>query len=175
MAAPALIIGVIIVIIIIAAAAVVLSSGSKPGESTTTSPSGSSGYTVTCVTQYQQGLPSPGNLTCTDATLNNGVLSFKTTQNAGTDTNVSFYLSAPSGTFLGKQIQGFYINSTSPTSATWNPGQTLTVTFDLTPAQVSSLVSGSQSGSSAILGWSWSNATSVGNGGTFASLTVAQG
>ncbi len=175
MAAPVLIIGIIVVIVAVVGAAVVLSGGSKPNGSTTTA-GVSSGYTVTCTTQYQQGLgPAPDNLTCTGATLSGGVLSFETTQSTGTDTDVSFYLSSASGTFLGRQIQGFYINSTSPTNATWSSGQTLTVTFDLTPQQVSDLVTASQSGASAILGWNWNNATSPGNGGTFASLTVAQG
>ncbi|MCW6159609.1 MAG: hypothetical protein LVQ95_00775 [Candidatus Micrarchaeales archaeon] len=174
MAASMLIIGIIVVVVIVVGAAVVLSGGSKSATTTSTA-AGSGGYTVTCTTDYQQGLASAGNLTCTGATLNNDVLSFQTTQNSGVDTAVSFYLSVPSGTMLGKQIQGFYINSTSPTNATWQPGQVLTVTFDLTPQQVSALVTSSQAGSSAILGWNWNNATSPGNGGTFASLTVAQG
>jgi hypothetical protein len=96
-------------------------------------------------------------------------------QDSGLDTNVSFYLTSASGNMGGTYVNGFYINSASPVNATWSPGQTLTVTFDLTPQQVSSLIAASKSGAPAGVGWNWDNATSQGNGGIFASLTALNG
>lgn len=174
----ALVILAIIVIIIIAAA--VLVSTGKPPSGTSGVGAGiggaPGGYLVNCTPYYQQGLPTNGNLTCSNAKLSGDVLTFQTAQYNGTYPEVSFYLTSPSSSTYN--ITGFYINATSPTNVTWSRGQTLAVRFDLTPQQVTSLAKASAYGGGPALGWSWftSNSTSAtSGGGLFASINVKTG
>jgi hypothetical protein len=188
-----LIVGVIVVVIIVVAAVALLaghgssapvttskgSSGtgsgtgtggnSTSGKNTTTTTAPPGGYTVNCTPYYNEGIVSAANTTCTNATLSNNVLTLQTAAINSTYSNASFYLTSPGSSTMN--ITGFYINATSPTNATLSPGQTVTVTFDLTSQQVSSLVKASSYGGNAGVGLTWGNATSNG-GGLFASLSA---
>jgi hypothetical protein len=142
-----------------------------------------SGYVVNCTAYYLENLPSSGNLTCSNATLINNVLKFQTTQDTGSYTAINFYLILGNLTLGNRNLKGFYLNATSPVNVTFNSGQVLTVTFNLTPSQVSLLNptvqkallnSTTQGFEAATVGWNWNNATSPGSGGggVFATLFV---